>query len=245
VKGSFTGASADRSGLFESAAGGTLFLDEITETELSFQVKILRLLQEGEYRPVGTNIARKADVRILAASNLDVASIKAERFREDLYYRLATFTIDLPPLRRRADDIPLLVTHFLKQLSQRLARMLTITPSALKILSSHDWPGNVRQLRNALEKLAILSPDGSIQEEDVKSWAQEITGKQLNEAGPTQSLSHVEKERIREVLAQSLGNKTRAAALLGIDRSTLHRKMQAYGLSRESADDSTTVKGAS
>ena len=240
VKGSFTGASADRSGLFESAAGGTLFLDEVTETALSFQVKLLRLLQEGEYRPVGTNVARKTDVRILAASNQDAgASIKAGKFREDLYYRLATFTIDLPPLRQRTDDIPLLAAHFLKQLTQRLARPLIIAPAALKILSSCEWPGNVRQLSNTLEKLAILSPDGRIQEEDVENWMKGIPEQQSAGSLSPQSLSEMEKERIREVLAQSRGNKTRAAALLGIDRSTLHRKMQAYGLSPEPPDDNS------
>ncbi len=238
VKGSFTGASTDRSGLFESASGGTLFLDEVTETALSFQIKLLRLLQEGEYRPVGTNVARKADVRILAASNQDAgASIKAGKFREDLYYRLATFTIDLPPLRQRADDIPLLAAHFLKQLTNRLARPVIIAPAALKTLSSYEWPGNVRQLSNTLEKLAILSPDGRIQEEDVKNWMKGIRGKQVAEEVSPQSLSQMEKEKIREVLAQSRGNKTRAAALLGIDRSTLHRKMQAYGLSPEPSDN--------
>jgi Nif-specific regulatory protein len=245
VRGSFTGASADRIGLFESATGGSLFLDEITETALSFQVKLLRLLQEGEYRPVGSNVARKADVRILAASNLDVGdSIRSGKFREDLYYRLAAFTVDLPPLRQRLDDIPLLATHFLKQLAQQLARTVTISPSALKLLSSYEWPGNVRQLSNALEKLSILSPDGRIHEEDVKNWMQGIRGKQAVNDAPPQSLSQMEKEKIREVLAQAQGNKTRAAALLGIDRSTLHRKMQAYGLSQESSDDNNAVKGA-
>ena len=240
IRGAFTGASADRAGLFESAAGGTLFLDEITETEPAFQVKLLRLLQEGEYRPVGTNAARKADVRILAASNQDAeALIKAGKFREDLYYRLAAFTVNLPPLRRRAEDIPLLAAHFLNRLAQRLGRRLAIDPAALNILSSCEWPGNVRQLSNALEKIAILSPDGRIQAQDAENWMKGTGRAQDIGNTPQQTLSQMEKERISQVLVQSQGNKTRAAALLGIDRSTLHRKMQAYGLSPVPAGENT------
>jgi DNA-binding NtrC family response regulator len=235
VKGAFTGATADRTGLFESASGGTLFLDEITETSLAFQVKLLRLLQEGEYRPAGSSQARRADVRMLAASNVDVETcIREGSFREDLYYRLGAFTIHLPALRDRIVDLPLLAEHFLEKMSQDLHRRLTITSSALTLLAVYDWPGNVRQLRNTLEKLAILSPDGAIRGEDVKQWLEEIawqTGSVTNV-----SLTHVEKQKISEVLRQCRGNKTRAAALLGIDRSTLYRKLEAYGITVESAD---------
>ncbi|MBI4455543.1 MAG: sigma-54-dependent Fis family transcriptional regulator [Acidobacteria bacterium] len=241
VKGAFTGAHTGRDGLFESAAEGTLFLDEITETALSFQVRLLRLLQEGEYRPVGSNVARKADVRILAASNLDVADcIREGKFREDLYYRLAAFTIHIPPLRERTEDLPLLVAHFLEQLSRTLGRAVSIAPSALKMLAAYDWPGNVRQLRNALEKLAILSPDAAIRNEDVEHWLDEIQWRMPESAGSEMphSLTYLEKERIRKVLWQCQGNKSRAAALLGIDRSTLYRKMEAYGISQPSSSPS-------
>jgi DNA-binding NtrC family response regulator len=242
VKGAFTGASSDRRGLFESASGGTLFLDEITETSLAFQVKLLRLLQDGEFRPAGSSVTRRADVRVLAASNLEVdACIREGSFREDLYYRLAAFTIHLPALHERIEDLPLLAEHFLEKLSQDFKHRSTITPSALTMLAAYEWPGNVRQFSNTLEKLAILSPDGVIRGEDVERWLAEMQCQ--NGAATTLSLTHLEQQKISEVLRQCRGNKTRAAALLGIDRSTLYRKLEAYGIPGESADGSNNSGG--
>ena len=222
-KGAFTGAVARRVGRFEAANHGTLFLDEISEMPLEIQVKLLRVLQEREFQRLGSNDSVKTDIRIVAATNRDLAAyVRAGKFREDLYYRLNVIDLHLPALKDRAGDVPLLVGRFLKEFGGK-----TVSPEAMKLLEAYPWPGNVRELRNAVEKMCVLSPTGEIGEEDVPEEMKRGGARTLSTAG---TLEETEKEKILAVLEEVGGNRTKAAERLGISRRTIYRKLEEYGL---------------
>lgn len=232
VKGSFTGAVKDKDGLLVAAKGGTFFLDEIGEMPPSLQVKLLRALQEREIIPVGATEAVPVDVRIIAATNRDLEDeIRRGNFRSDLYYRLNVIALHLPPLKERKDDIPLLANHFLARMAERLGREeIPLSDEALAVLMRYDWPGNVRELENALERAAVLTkgsivPSG-LPERVREAPAPSLVGDRLP-SNPT--LDIIEQAYIQWVLAAEGGNKSRAAEVLGIDPSTLYRKLSRYG----------------
>jgi two-component system response regulator AtoC len=260
VRGAFTDASADRRGLFEEAHGGTLLLDEITDLPLHLQVKLLRVLQEGEIRKVGGNRAQAVDVRVVAASAVPVRARVAEgRFREDLYYRLAVIELALPPLRVRGDDLPLLVHHLIGRTNQRLGtRVTAIEPAALALLQARPWPGNVRELHNVIEQACVMAegpqltaalfaeagqqgPDqqdlGQHDERHDPSagtTAAALAAAQESAAPPSLSIpaavSAIEARLIREALTRTGGNRTQAAALLAISPRNLHDKIRQYAI---------------
>ena len=231
--GSFTGAKAARAGLFEAADGGTLFLDEIGELPLAMQPKLLRALQEGAVRRVGANVERPVNVRVVTATNHDLAKeVEAARFREDLFWRLNVIRIRVPPLRERPLDIPLLVEHFLEKCCGSLEReTLEVAPETLALLTAYSWPGTVRELENAIERAtafcqgAILTPDTLPERIRTSGEAASLIAR-----ASTQNLSLREMERdyILEILRRTEGNKKRAAEILGVDRKTLYRKLDEY-----------------
>ena len=234
VKGSFTGAVRDKSGLFTAAAGGTFFLDEIGETTPATQVKLLRVLQHREVIPVGATDAIPIDVRILAATNRDLEEeIKRGNFRRDLFYRLNVIALHLPPLRLRADDVPLLAETFLaRHAEQRAEPQKHISDAAMEILQAYSWPGNVRELENALERAVILTDGEVISVDGLPEKIGERRAEPLvsdrTAANPT--METIERAYIMWVLESEQGNKTRAAEVLGIDPSTLHRKLSRFGV---------------
>ncbi len=228
MKGAFTGAVKDKTGLFTAAGKGTFFLDEIGEMTPATQVKLLRTLQHREVLPVGATEAIPIDVRLIAATNRDLdREVKNGNFRSDLFYRLNVIAVHLPPLRDRRDDIPLLVDFFLRH---GLARGKTMSQEAMQVLCEYSWPGNVRELENALERAVIMTPDDVIETsalpERVVTRAAEPLISEREHSAPTLEL--VERAYIKWVLDAHGGNKTRAAEVLGIDPSTLHRKLQRY-----------------
>jgi DNA-binding NtrC family response regulator len=225
VKGAFTGAAETRAGFFQTAEGGTIFLDEISETSLSMQVKLLRVLQDKEVFMVGIRQPQKVDVRIIAATNKDLLSlIKKGTFREDLYYRLNVITIDIPPLRDREEDIILLVQHFAIKYAKELGKPTPrFSDNALQVLKSYYWPGNVRELENIIQRLVIMSEDEIIKVPDLPSL---MRFSALRGISPHRTLAEVEVEYILSVLANVDNNKTRAAEILGIDRKTLREKLK-------------------
>jgi DNA-binding NtrC family response regulator len=232
-KGAFTGANNSRAGLFEAANGGTLFLDEISETKPSFQVNLLRAVQEQQIRRIGSNKQVQVDVRILAATNRDLGTlIRSGSFREDLYYRLSVVTIQLPTLEERREDIPLLVNHFLKTSNQRNKRKVQITDEALDLLTHLPWPGNVRELENLIERLAIFCVSGEIGIADIER--ERKSGNSLTQnavsAKTAGTLQEVEREHIVQVLREARGNKSKAARALGIERKTLYEKARRMGI---------------
>lgn len=235
-KGAFTGADRPRDGRFLKAHGGTLFLDEMGELPFAVQAKLLRAVQEGEVQRLGSDRVARVDVRILAATNRDLAmEVAAGRFREDLYYRLSVITVAVPPLRARREDITLLAYHFLRRYAERNHRTVrTFSPRAMDVLLRHHWPGNVRELQNAVERAVILCPGETIDLEDlpttVRSGSQGAS--QERESSPG-SLEDAERERIMEVLRETGGNKSHAARILGITRVTLRAKMRRYGIEDE------------
>jgi transcriptional regulator with PAS, ATPase and Fis domain len=223
VKGAYTGADRDRMGVFEAANNGTVFLDEIGDLELGFQLSLLRFLQEKEIRPLGSARGRKVDVRVIAATNRDLQKMVEDgKFREDLWYRLNVVRVLLPPLVDRRGDVPLLAHYFLKKYNERYGQQARLSTSGLAVLENYSWPGNVRQLQHMMERLAILSPQGKIDETAVRE-AIELTEPRDN---PSDSLADTEAEQIRRVLAATGGNKSRAAKILGIERKTLYRKLE-------------------
>ena len=235
VKGSFTGAVKDKSGLFTAAGGGTFFLDEIGETTPSTQVKLLRVLQQREIIPVGGTEAVPIDTRLLAATNRDLEEeMKRAAFRSDLFYRLNVFALHLPPLRSRRDDIPLLIDAFLHRAAQqRGTEPKRLTEGALDAMQSYGWPGNVRELENALERAVILSDGeiidvGALPERITERRAEPLVTSQVTAANPT--LDVIERAYIMWVLQSEGGNKSRTAEVLGIDPSTLYRKLSRYGV---------------
>ena len=227
VRGAYTGSDRDRVGFFEAAQYGTVFLDEIGEIDVAFQLKLLRFLQEREVRPVGSTRARQVDVRVLAATNKELSKLVQEgKFREDLWYRLATVPIKVPPLRERHGDIPLLAQFFVERANARFRVEAKLTESGIRALAEYTWPGNVRQIQHMIERLAILSPGGRIDEASVRGA---IHSMQPGDGG-TETLADTEAEQIKKVLAAAGGNKSRAAKILGIERKTLYRKLERMGL---------------
>jgi DNA-binding NtrC family response regulator len=228
TKGAFTDAKADRVGRFELADGGTLFLDEIANLSMSQQAKLLRVLQEGEFERVGSSRSRRVDVRILAATNADVrAEVAAGRFREDLFFRLNTVEIHLPPLRERRDDIPLLAGHFLKQFAARYRRIVTgFSPDGMRALLAYSWPGNVRELAHAIERATLLAEGDAVTAADLNFRAATDAAPKLDEM----SLEEVERALITKALARHDGNVSLAAQALGLSRSALYRRLQRHGL---------------
>ncbi len=232
VKGSFTGAVKDKMGLFEAANGGTLFLDEIGETTLATQVRLLRALQEREVIPVGSTEVREIDVRILAATNSDLnEKIRGGSFRSDVYYRLNVIALHLPPLRERKDDIPVLARLFLDRLAEREGEKV-LGNDTLEVLCAYDWPGNVRELENALERAVVVASDGEILVDHLPEGVRASDAKPLvtNEPPPNPSMEAIERAYIQWVLTAEGGNKSKAAEVLGIDPSTLYRKLNRYGI---------------
>ncbi len=239
VKGSFTGAIRDREGRFQAAEGGTLLLDEIGDMSPSLQIKLLRVIQEMEYEPVGSSQTITADVRILSATNQNLPElIKEKRFRQDLYFRLNVVPIEVPPLRERREDIPLLVDHFLNQQRRRYPELKGIDEFALKRLTNYDWPGNVRELEGLIERLAIMRREGWIAEEELPP---ELTGRSTDQPSITLPADGVdfeglvegfESDLILQALEATSWNKNRAAKLLNLKRTTLVEKIRSKGLAK-------------
>jgi DNA-binding NtrC family response regulator len=244
VKGSFTGAVASKRGLFEAARGGTLFLDEIGNVSLPTQAKLLRVIQEREFRAVGDTRSQEADVRIIAATNKDlVAMVKAETFREDLYYRINIFPVHVPPLRERREDIPALAFHFLNIFSRELGRKATgFSDGAMNALASHSWPGNVRELENAVQRALILAGDGVIRRAHIASIGDGApppaldvprTGealKQAKKAAREKSVERLEREFVLEALRRNAWNVTRSAGETGMQRANFQALMKKYDI---------------
>jgi len=241
-KGSFTGASSAKRGLFEVADGGSIFLDEIGEVPAPTQVKLLRVLQEGEMKRVGANEIRRVDVRVIAATNTDLTRARREgTFREDLYYRLNVITIDLPPLRDRSGDIPLLALHFLRKYTSRANKQIdSIQPQAMELLERYGWPGNVRELENVIERAVVLGrgqeigdgdlPDGlrgpGPARRDSATALADLTYRKAKEI----AVSEFERRYVQEVLSQSEGNVSQASRRAGMDRSNFRRVMKKYDI---------------
>ena len=233
VKGSFTGAVKDKEGLFTAAAGGTFFLDEIGEMSAATQVKLLRALQEREVIPVGATKALAVDVRIMAATNRELEQeIERGTFRTDLYYRLNVIQLRLPPLRERAEDVPILARHFLESRAADDGQPPHISEDAMEALIQHDWPGNVRELENALERAAVVTRGGEITLDSLPERVREAPPQRLGAEDLSQNptMEVVERAYILWVLQAEGGNKKRAAEQLGIDPSTLYRKLSRYGI---------------
>jgi transcriptional regulator with PAS, ATPase and Fis domain len=240
VKGAFTGAIKDKKGMFEEADGGTLFLDEIGETSMSMQVKMLRVLQEGTFTPVGSTTMKKSSVRILAATNRNLQDmVKAGTFREDLYYRLKVINLIVPPLRERKEDIPLLYGHFLEKFAKQSGVKKVLSKETVEKLMNHEWPGNVRELENEIERVCVLSGnDADITAELLSSQIldnakNKYPGYRVN-GRLKDALEELEKEMIQEGLERTRWNKSRLAKELGISRAGLIMKVEKYGLDKRS-----------
>jgi two-component system response regulator AtoC len=240
AKGSFTGATEARAGKFLQAEGGTLFLDEISELQLALQVKLLRVLQEREVTPVGEANARRVDVRIIAATNRDLETMVNEgTFRKDLFYRLDVIPLKLPALRDRYEDIPILANYFLEANNRRLGRKVALSDEALSFMQLYEWPGNVREMENLIERLVVLCKGDVIGGSDLPARVRAVGGGPgLGDASA--ALSHgaidlpatmdgIERTLLEQALRQAGGNKTRAAALLGLSRTTLIDKLKRFG----------------
>jgi DNA-binding NtrC family response regulator len=229
-KGAFTDARSDKRGLLFEAHEGTLFLDEVTEMPLTLQAKLLRVIEEREVRPLGDTTSYPLDVRIISTSNRDLeSSIKQGQFREDLYYRLKVIDIEMPPLRERREDIPLLIQHFLTHFNAELKKNLSgVSEEALRLLLNYSWPGNVRELENVIQRAITLSRHDVILPEDLPASLHLTKDDQLLEKAieGRLTLDQLEKEYIRRILIQTGGNKSKAAEILGFDRKTLYRKLQ-------------------
>ena len=231
VKGAFTGAQTDREGLFRQADGGTLLLDELAEMPVETQTKLLRVLQEREYRPVGGRQSFKTNVRIIASTNLEVeVAIRAGKLREDLYYRINTMTLELPPLRERTDDILPLANSFLKRFASQAGRTINgFTPAAAEKLRAFDWPGNVRQLQNEVQR-AVLMSDGTMIDVGDLSITHVPAGPEEEETSSLTLLEGMERQTIVQMLKETNGNKLETAKRLGIGRQTLYNKIKAYNI---------------
>jgi transcriptional regulator with GAF, ATPase, and Fis domain len=236
-KGSFTGAHEDKKGLFEIADGGTLFLDEVTEMPVSLQSKLLRVLQEGEVRPIGATAEKKVNVRIVTATNRNLEKEVAEgRFREDLYYRLKVFPLRVPPLRERREDIPLIAEHFLLRFSAEFGKPSGgFSQQTMELLQSYDWPGNVRELQNEVQRLCIQVDSGGFVTPDMLSPRVRQVEGMIERVRPTKGtlkemMDQVERWLLIEALREHSNNKTAAAKNLGITREGLHKKLRSFGL---------------
>jgi DNA-binding NtrC family response regulator len=232
MRGSFTGAVSDAKGLFEQAQGGSILLDEIGETSAALQVKLLRTLEESEVRPVGASRTVKIDVRVIAATNVELERAVADgKFRQDLYYRLSVVVIRVPPLRDRRADIPLLIDAFLRNACRRAGRERHLSDTALETLVSHPWPGNVRELENTIERVVLFSPGTTVDVGDLPAGlggrAPSVEEHLFN---GLPGLDEVERRYLIHVLEHVKGNRTRAAEVLGIDRRTLYRMAERFGL---------------
>ena len=229
-KGAFTDAKTDKKGLISEADEGTLFLDEITEMPPVLQAKLLRVLEEREVRPLGDTSSRPVDVRIISTTNRNIQSmIQESHFREDLYYRLKVIDIELPPLRTRKEDIPLLVQHFISKFGRGEKKSVSeISKDAMEVLLNHSWPGNVRELENVIQRAITLSRQDTISLEDLPSCLVEEKESNLVQQAIQQkyTMAQLEKEYIRKVLIEVGGNKSKAAEILGYDRKTLYRKIE-------------------
>ena len=237
VRGSFTGAISDTKGIFEQAHTGTVFLDELGDTSPGLQVKLLRVLEENVVRPVGGSRTIKVDIRIIAATNIDIDTAVGDgRFRQDLYYRLGVITVTVPPLRERREDIPLLAAKFLRNACSRAQRAVDLSPVAMQALSLYDWPGNVRELENVVERLVVFSRGSTI---DVADLPPGLRGgmhdMQHSMFQDLPSLDELERRYLKHVLESVGGNRTRAAEVLGVDRRTLYRMAERFGISLEEA----------
>ena len=233
VRGAFTDARKDRRGLFSAAQGGVLFLDEISEIPLNLQAKLLRVIEDKEVRPLGANHGEKVDARLVSACNRDPEHLVQEgRFRQDLYYRLNVIRIDLPPLRERAEDIPILIEHFLRKFSDQVEREVAgIEPEALAALTDYHWPGNVRELEHTIERAVLLGKEARIGLQDLPSSLAARSDGPLplaSAVAKTYTLRDLEREYIMRVMESVHGNKTEAAKTLGVDRTTLYRKLEEY-----------------
>jgi len=228
-KGSFTGAIADSAGIFEAAGQGTVFLDEIGDLPLSFQPHLLRVLQNGDFKRVGSSVTLKARCKVITATNRDLAKeVREGRFREDLFFRLTPLTVEVPPLRTRKDDIPLLCRFMLNRFHGRTGKKIFgIATGAQAALMGYDWPGNVRELENVIENMAIMVNDGFIRLEDLP---EEIRQSRQREVFMPKTLGDVVKGHIMATLRLCEGNRTNAAKTLGISRRALFRKMEKYGI---------------
>jgi DNA-binding NtrC family response regulator len=234
-KGSFTGAYAQKKGKFEFANGGTLFLDEVGEMSANIQVHLLRVLEEKEFTRVGGNEPIKVDVRVISATNKDLRrAIEKQEFREDLYYRLNVVNIELPPLRERKEDVPLLAQHFLNKFAQENQKEIDgFSPEATEFLLDYDWPGNVRELENAIERAIILAKGGLVTIADLPHENLSLT----RSASTGKNLKEVEKNHILNVLCEAGGNYSEAARILGITRMTLYNKAREYGFDVKKIDN--------
>lgn len=265
VRGAFTGAVANRTGRFEAADGGTIFLDEINSTTLTLQVKLLRVLQEREFERVGDTTTLKTDARVIAASNRDLMQeVRSERFREDLYWRLNVVPIEIPPLRDRRDDIPALVTFFLEHYNEVNDRYVVhMGAGVVEALQDYHWPGNVRELQNYIERAVVMSETDELTLEvlpdcvraggsrpvpsspgtDIDHLTKMVVAQGIHEAEKGSEPAHpavvdrVERELISQVLAACGGVQTKAAARLGINRNTLHKKIKQYDLDSEESGE--------
>ncbi len=229
VRGAFTGANRDKPGRLAAAAGGTLFLDEIGDLTLPLQVRLLRVLEERTYEPLGSNEPLRADVRVVAATHRDLDRMREEgAFREDLYYRLKVIRLRLPPLVDRKEDIPLLVDHYVSRHARLMGKDVPgVSEAAMAILMAHDWPGNIRELRNALEYAFVVCPGGMIEAEHLPP---ELRRKVTAHGGPPRSLEEAEARFRREMLARHDGTRAATARALGIHKTTLGRKMKKLGI---------------
>ncbi len=231
TKGAFTGATESQKGVFEQANGGTLFLDEIAEMPYALQAKLLRVLENWEIKPLGSDNIKKIDVRLISATNQNIRSlISSKNFREDLFYRISTVSVSLPPLNDRISDIPALTNFILKSLSKKLGRELSITTEALSMLMKHSYKGNIRELENILEQSAITAQKGILDVKHIttngdRSYFEDY----INESNGV-SLKELEKKYILKVLEISGGNKKRTAEILGIDRKTLYNKLSEFNM---------------
>jgi len=232
TRGAFTGAVSDAKGILEQAHGGTVFLDEIGEMSPALQVKLLRTLEEGEIRPVGASRTTKVDVRVLAATNADLDQAVAEqRFRQDLYYRLSVVVIRVPPLRERRTDIPLLAARFLQNACSRTGRSVELSPAAIEALTAYHWPGNVRELENTIERLVLFSRGSVIDVSDLPALFREQAAPPMTPMfADLPPLDEIERRYLLHVLDEVKGNRTRAAEVLGIDRRTLYRMAERFGI---------------
>jgi DNA-binding NtrC family response regulator len=238
TRGAFTGAVADTKGMFEQASGGTVLLDEIGETSPALQVKLLRTLEDGEVRPVGASRTIKVDVRVVAATNAELEqAVAQQRFRQDLYYRLSVILIRVPPLRERRADIPLLIAQFMQNACARAGRHVEISPAAIGALVASDWPGNVRELQNTVERLVLFSRGAVVDVSDLPAPFRESRGRPVDQIfTDLPSLDEVERRYLLHVLDEVHGNRTRAAEVMGIDRRTLYRMAERFGIDLKEDD---------
>ena len=240
VRGAFTGAVSDRKGVFEQAHGGTVFLDEIGDMAPAMQVKLLRVLQDGEIRPVGGNRAIHTDARVVAATNIDLdRSVADQRFRQDLYYRLSVIVMHIPALRDRREDIPLLIEQFVRNASGRTGRPVVISPEAVVALTSYRWPGNVRELENTIERLVVFSR-GRIELPDLPDAVLAAPSFEERMFQDLPTLDELERRYLVHVLDAVGGNRSRAAEALGIDRRTLYRMAERLGVALKDETEKAT-----